>query len=117
MSVTIQSAIEFHRRGRFVEAERAYRSLLEQSPDQFDALHFLGILQLQQQQAEEAFLLISKAVAMRPPAMDALCNLSAALLELKRYEEALTTCEKILKVNGGDVETLCNRANALLHLS
>ena len=41
---TLQSAIEAHKGGRFVEAEAAYRSVLQRQPDNADALNFLGML-------------------------------------------------------------------------
>ena len=84
----IQTALDFHRQGRLAEAERAYQSILAQQPNHFEALHFLGLLRLQQGKASEAATLISKPVKQRPQAFDALCNLAAALLSLGRHEEA-----------------------------
>ena len=48
MTQLIQTAMTFHGQGRLAEAERAYSTVLAQDPDQFDALHLLGVLKLQQ---------------------------------------------------------------------
>jgi hypothetical protein len=44
----IQAAMDFHRQGGLPEAERLYRNVLAQQPDQLEALHFPGGLELQQ---------------------------------------------------------------------
>src|SRR4051794_9862252 len=105
----IETARDLHRQGKLPEAERAYRAVLAQQPDQFDALHFLGVLKLQQGDAAEAFQLISKAVERRPDAVDALGHLAAVLLVLQRNQEALAVCDKALAINQSDIETLYNR--------
>ncbi len=42
-----KKAVEFHQRGLLEEAEPLYRYVLERLPDNFDALHLLGVLQVQ----------------------------------------------------------------------
>jgi protein O-GlcNAc transferase len=115
-SPTINMAVTLHGQGRLNEAEQAYRAILAQDPGQFDALHFLGVLKLQQGNAAAAHALIAKAVENRPGAADALCNLSAALLMLNRHAEALTICERILALRPDDVETLYNQGQAQLNM-
>jgi protein O-GlcNAc transferase len=116
MTQLIQTAMTFHGQGRLAEAERAYSSVLAQDPDQFDALHLLGVLKLQQGNAAAAHAMISRALKLRPESTDALCNLSAALLALNRDAEALAACERILASDPADLEALCNRGNALFGL-
>jgi predicted O-linked N-acetylglucosamine transferase (SPINDLY family) len=116
VTTTIDMAISLHGQGRLAEAEQAYRSVLARDPDQFDALHLLGLVRLQQGDAAAAHALIARAVAGRPQATDALCNLSAALLALDRHGEALAICERVLALSPGDVETLYNQGQAQLHL-
>src|SRR5580704_2064690 len=98
MTQLIQTAMTFHGQGRLAEAERAYSTVLAQDPDQFDALHLLGVLK------------------RRPESTDALCNLSAALLALNRNAEALAACERVLASDPTDLEAQCNRGNALFGL-
>jgi protein O-GlcNAc transferase len=112
----IETAISFHRQGRLAEADQAYRAVLMQQPHHFEALHWLGVLRLQQGDAQEAATLISRAVEQRPQALDALSNLAAALTMLNRSAEALAICDRILAATPRDPETLFNRGVALMQL-
>jgi protein O-GlcNAc transferase len=112
----IETAVSFHRQGRLAEADRAYRAVLLQQPHHFEALHWLGVLRLQQGDAQEAATLIAKAVEQRPQALDALSNLAAALTMLNRSAEALAICDRILAATPRDPETLFNRGVALMQL-
>src|SRR5438105_2606317 len=84
MSQMIQRAMTFHRQGRLADAEPLYRAALAQKPQQFDALHFLGVLKLQQGNAADAIGLISAALELKPQATGALSSLGAALSMLNR---------------------------------
>src|SRR5215510_205799 len=110
MTPTIQTAMDLHRQGRLKEAETHYRSLLAQSPRQFEALHLFGVLKLQQGNLSEALTLISKAVEINPASLDTRSNLIAVLLNLGRSAEALEHCRTILAVRPQDPGTLYNRA-------
>jgi predicted O-linked N-acetylglucosamine transferase (SPINDLY family) len=112
----LETAISFHRQGRLKEADQAYRAVLMQQPRHFEALHWLGVLRLQQGDAQEAAALISKAVEQRPQALDALSNLAAALTMLNRSAQALAICDRILAAQPRDAETLFNRGVALMQL-
>src|SRR5690242_6831902 len=116
MNFTIEAALAHHREGRLSEAERLYRSVLIEDPDQFDALHLLGIIKLQQRNSPEAVTFLTRAVTNRPQSIDALCNLSAALLDLKRYDEAVSACDRALTADPLSTEALFNRAAALSEL-
>src|SRR5262245_13654292 len=112
----IETAVSLHRQGRLKEADQAYRAVLLQQPHHFEALHWLGVLRLQQGDAAEAAALISKAVEQRPQALDALSNLAAALTMLNSSAEALAICDRILAAQPRDAETLFNRGVALMQL-
>ncbi|MGD8690441.1 MAG: methyltransferase type 12, partial [Gammaproteobacteria bacterium] len=58
--------LEHHQRGHLRQAAGIYAAILEQVPEQFDALHFSGVLALQQGRSTEAADLIGRAVARRP---------------------------------------------------
>jgi predicted O-linked N-acetylglucosamine transferase (SPINDLY family) len=116
MTPAIRTAATLHRQGRLAEAEAHYRSALAQTPDLFDALHFLGVLKLQQGQPSEAHDLIAKAVEIQPASLDARSNLVAALLTLERPAEAIRHCDQILAASPQDATTLYNRGTALAEL-
>ena len=50
---TLAQALELHRQGKVVEAERLYAAILVR-PDHFDALHMLGVIKLEQGRLDEA---------------------------------------------------------------
>lgn len=112
----IETAISFHRQGRLAEADQAYRAVLMQQPHHFEALHWLGVLRLQQGDAQEAATLISRAVEQRPQALDALSNLAGALTMLNRSAEALAICDRILAATPRDPDAMFNRGVALMQL-
>jgi protein O-GlcNAc transferase len=85
----LEQAVQYHRQGRLVDAERFYRDALRESPHDFDTLHFFGVLKLQQGGAGDALPLLQKAIEVRPNSLDVLSNLSVALLALNRPAEAL----------------------------
>ena len=40
----LDKALSFHRAGNLQQAEEGYRKILKESPQNEDALHFLGVL-------------------------------------------------------------------------
>lgn len=116
MTPTIQMAMDLHRQGRLNEAETHYRSLLAQSPSQFELLHLFGILKLQQGNLSEAQTLISKAVEINPSSPDARSNLVAVLVNLGRFADALAHCDSALAIAPADADMLYNRGVVLSQL-
>jgi protein O-GlcNAc transferase len=112
----IQAALDFHRQGRLADAERAYRSVLAQDPDQFEALHYLGVLKLQQGRPAEAEPLIARAVKRRPGDVDAARSLCGALMALNRNQDVLAICERIFATAPADIEARFIQGVALMNL-
>jgi protein O-GlcNAc transferase len=112
----LEQAVQYHRQGRLHDAERLYRDALRESPRDFDALHLLGVLKLQQGGAGDALSLLQQAIEVRPNALDVLSNLSVALLALNRPAEALANFDKILAVKPQDVSALFGRGTVLAQL-
>jgi protein O-GlcNAc transferase len=112
----IEQGRMLHGQGRLGEAELVYRSVLARDPQQFDALHLLGLIRFQQGHPAEAHELISKAVKIRPQSPQALAVLTAVFLALGRPQEALAACERILAINPRDLDSLYNRAALLSRL-
>ena len=116
MMPTIQTAIDLHRQGRLREAETQYRSLLAKHPRQFEVLHLLGTLKLQEGNLPEAATLLSRAIETNPSSIDTRSNLVAALLNMGRASEALEHCDRILAGGPVDAGALYNRGVALAGL-
>lgn len=90
LQTLLAQAINCHKRGDLQGAESAYRAILSKQPDQFDALHLLGVLKiLQAGKTEEAVALITRALKIKPDYADAHYNLGCALQSLNRVGEAI----------------------------
>jgi tetratricopeptide (TPR) repeat protein len=114
---TLQEALSLHQQGRLRDAEKLYARTLKAAPDNFDALHLLGLVKAQSGQMGEAYRLMSAALKINPNAPDALVNFANVLHSLKRDDEALTWLDKALTLRPGDPEALLYRGNALSALN
>lgn len=78
MDATLERAIRLHAEGRIVEAESAYRAVLAAAPDDPVALHYLGLVRLQQQDWGTAVALIECSLAKSPGSAEAHFHLGLA---------------------------------------
>src|SRR6266508_1558749 len=104
----ISLAVQQHQAGRLVDAESIYQQVLSVDPENFDALHLLGVIAQQTQRSAQAVELISRAVALHPGVPEAHMNLASALRSLNRTREALQHFETTIRLRPNDV-----RANVL----
>jgi tetratricopeptide (TPR) repeat protein/2-polyprenyl-3-methyl-5-hydroxy-6-metoxy-1,4-benzoquinol methylase len=109
-------ATQFHRQGRLSDAEPLYLRILRQDPDQFEALHLLGVLRGQEGRYREALDLIGAALTVRSDAAEARQNYALILHKLSRHEEALALFDQLLAVRPDAFEALGNRGNVLCAL-
>jgi len=114
---TMQEAVALHRQGKLREAEKLYTRVLKAAPEEFNALHLLGLIKAQSGQMGEAYRLMTAALKINGKAPDVLLNLANVLHALKRDAEALDCLDRALAMQPGDPGTLLNRANALLTLN
>jgi tetratricopeptide (TPR) repeat protein len=109
----LQEAVSLHQQGRLRDAEKLYARALKAAPENFDALHLLGLIKAQSGQMGEAYRLMSAALKINPNAPDALINFANVLHALKRDSEALACVDRALAARPGDLEALLYRANIL----
>jgi predicted TPR repeat methyltransferase len=84
----LQEAIEAHQRGCLAEAEAGYRRVLQQRPDDPDALNFLGMLRCQADDPAQGAQFLERSVAADPDNPHAWLNLGNVLVVLERHEQA-----------------------------
>jgi predicted TPR repeat methyltransferase/Tfp pilus assembly protein PilF len=96
----LEQAVDFVRTEQMPEAEAALAALLEERPDQPDALHFLGILRHVQGRSDEGIALIRRAVALRPGQAGMLNNLGNLLFETQQLDAAVEVYEQALAAAG-----------------
>jgi predicted O-linked N-acetylglucosamine transferase (SPINDLY family) len=94
----IQSGLSHHRAGRLAEAEKTYREVLSENPDQVDALNLLGTLVLQTGNADQAVEMLGRAVRLNPNLAGVHANLGSALAALGRREEALAAFRTAIRL-------------------
>jgi protein O-GlcNAc transferase len=109
----VREAVSLHTQGRLAEAETIYREVLRRQPDNFDATHLLGVIEMQRSRSGPAIELLSRAVSLNPSQPQALANLGSALLRANRTEEALRYYERALEVDPRFTGALNNYGNAL----
>jgi protein O-GlcNAc transferase len=98
-STNIKDAIQLHQKGMLEEAEAIYRRILQDQPENSDALHLLGVIAYQRKQYREAEVLIGRAIAFHkrtPEYRNSLGNLYLAQELLDKAEECFI---KALKLN------------------
>ena len=117
------SAAEFrqglarHQQGKLVEAERHYDAALKSDPDNFDALHMLGVIALQTGRFARGVTIIRKAVALNENSAIAFNNLAKGLKDLGRLEEAIIYFERAIALAPSFADAQFSYGTALQQLS
>ena len=112
----MESAKQAHQAGLLEDAEAAYNRILEQNPDQPEALHYKGILLHQQGRSADGIAHLTRAISSRPPDAELFNNLGNIYRESGRTEDAVVAYQKSLAVNPQHVDALSNLGAAQLHL-
>lgn len=94
----LERGIEFHKVGRWEDAEKVYRSVLAKVPNQPDALNLLGVLAMEAGNHEAAFDFLERAVEARPKDPVVLNNYGNALSLVRRFEDAIKHLERALAI-------------------
>jgi tetratricopeptide (TPR) repeat protein len=102
--------------GDFDKAERLCSGILDHRPDDFDALHLLGMVNFQRRRMVEALRFLTAALRANPDSSDTMSNLALALHTVGRYEEATLWYRHALNVAPDRPEILYNLGNACLEL-
>src|SRR6476646_3229536 len=116
LQAKLDQGMALHRRGKLADAERCYEEVLQQRPDDFGALHLLGLIARQTRRPERGVKLIKKAIGLNPNVAEAHNNLGTALNKLKSPLEALASYDKALALEPSYAEAHYNRGNALRDL-
>ncbi|MBT1072719.1 O-linked N-acetylglucosamine transferase family protein [Pelotalea chapellei] len=111
--IKISSAIRLHQAGQYEKAEAIYRDVLVAEPDNFDALHLLGVLASQVGRPDEALELLGRAVQKHKAQPTALISLGNTLTSLGRYDEAVKNYRHALDIEPNCAGTHYNLGNVL----
>jgi predicted TPR repeat methyltransferase len=110
----LAQAMATHRSGDWAEAERAYRALLAELPDDANALHLLGVARFQSGASVEALELIQRSLEVDPANAHAWNNLGNMYMHLERREEGEQAYRRAVAVDRAAAAAWYNLA--LIHL-
>ncbi|MGN6581159.1 MAG: tetratricopeptide repeat protein [Bordetella sp.] len=94
--MSLQTALAHHQAGRLADAVAIYQQILETSPDDVDALRWLGSATGQMGNIPLAVTLLSRAHALAPDNVEILLSLATMQRAAQAYEPALACYERAL---------------------
>lgn len=109
----IDQSIQLMRSGRIAEAEQCLRLFLAGSPDNVDALHYLGLLCHQRGRLDEAADLIGKALERSPDTAFLHANFAEVLRVQGKLEAALHHARAAVRLDPAHPNFQFNLANVL----
>jgi predicted TPR repeat methyltransferase len=115
--MTLAQAIELanalHRRGRVTEAVGIFEQILNVSPDNADAFHYLGLCRFEQGEADQGIALVRRAIAMAPEFADAHNNLGNMLRMRGMLDEAAAAYERAIVLRPDNADAINNLGTTL----
>jgi len=109
----LESGWSHYQAGRLTEAERIYRQVLAQRPNNADALHRLGVLAGQTDRLDEAANLIRRAIAISSTNAAYYNDLGKFLKDQGRLDQAIDSYRQAIRLRAGYALALSNLGNAL----
>ena len=109
----LAQATEYLREGRLEEAEKQFRNILRQNPNNVDALRLMGRLAARLSRVGDAERFIRKALEIAPDFTLAIVDLGKLLQEEDRYEEAIECFKQAIEKEPGNARFYDRLANAL----
>ena len=110
----MDAAARYYYARDYDETERCCRELIADDERHFDALHLLGVVQLDRGQLAEAVGHLTRAVDERPDDAQANYHLGTALLGQRQFEQAESVLRRSLAGQPDDAGTLNNLGNSLI---
>lgn len=109
----LENAARLHQAGRLEDAAPLYQKVLETNPNNADALHLLGMIDLQQGRAAKALKLISRAIALNGREASYHFHLGLAAQNLGEIEAAVSSYRTALTLDPTNPDIYNNIGNAL----
>lgn len=108
----LREGLAAHRQGRMAAAQELYMQTLCAHPENFRALHLLGLIGLETNDPVSALELFRKALAINPDYAEAHNDMGSALLMMGRYEAAIASYQRAIELKAGYAEPFYNRGSA-----
>jgi tetratricopeptide (TPR) repeat protein len=94
----LSNAIAHHQRGELEPAERIYRAILSEQPEDPEALQLLGVVLLQRGHPQQAIQLIERAIALVPSIAAYHANLAEAYRAVGQAQHAIACLQIALRL-------------------
>ena len=108
MKYTIDQALTLHRAGRLSDAEKTYKDILSEQPDDMQVLYGLAVLLLQQGKIKDAIFYLRILEKKEPTNPEYLNALGSAQLQSGEFIFAKESFEKALDTQPNNVLALSN---------
>lgn len=108
----INMALQLHKAGNLVEAEKLYLEILNQFPNDGNVLNLLGFLKVENGSFDESITYLEKAVSIYPGFFDAWFNLGLAYRNKQEFDRAIEAYNKALSIEPANSTVCFNIANA-----
>ncbi|HEX8522259.1 MAG TPA: tetratricopeptide repeat protein [Tepidisphaeraceae bacterium] len=106
----LQQAVKHHQSGQLEQAEKLYRLILEQAPDEPAVLHLLGLLVAQRGDLDEGLRLVRRAIELLPDVAEFHANLAQMLQARGALHEAIASYRRASELKPDGAEAIFNLA-------
>ncbi|MBD3344380.1 MAG: tetratricopeptide repeat protein [Chitinivibrionales bacterium] len=107
----LKEALSYHQQGNFDKAEAAYRCILNEQPDNADALHLLGLIEYQRGNDNSAIGLIARAVFFSPERPVYHFNLANIYAAGNKASEALSHYRTVVELDPRNADAFFRMGN------
>ncbi|HEX3503014.1 MAG TPA: tetratricopeptide repeat protein [Xanthobacteraceae bacterium] len=109
----LQDALAAQNAGQIDKAARLYTEVLRKRPNEFDALHLLGLIEYRRGHLPQARKLITAALRSHANSADAWSNLGLVCHAQGDHAQALSSFDRALAIKSDHAEILNNRGTTL----
>jgi len=113
----LQKAFFLHQNGNLNEAANLYRQLIEQNSNNFQALHYLGVIESVSGNLEQAKSLMARSLANASPNIQFMENYATILFQTGDYKNAVQVCQQGLRIHNVNAALLYVSAISLFKLN
>ena len=107
----LQEGLSLHKKGLTDKAKLVYEKVLKLDPSNFDCLYLLSSIAIESGDLNEAEILLSKTLSIKPTEKNAQFNLAVIKEKLNKYEEALFHYQSAIDSDEKFYEAIVNQAN------
>lgn len=98
----VKTAKQYFDAKNYLEAEKVYQEIVDETPDNYFALSNLGAVQIEAGKLSAAEVALKKAIEINPGDAFAYTNLGIAYSRQGKFDEAITNLKKALSINDTD---------------